>query len=113
MEQKITKRYFATRELKNKFPPAFNVSKNPRYIIVRSCKCLKDDILVGDLELHADFVVEDPYCDHYVCNVNEILTKPIKYEYNKSSLGFNVWFTNMYGEKVDVDTFLLHLLLIY
>ena len=52
--------------------------------------------------------------DYAACFVNEEPNKDTaKYEYVGYKQSFNVWFTDMALNKVEVDNFVLRLLLIY
>jgi hypothetical protein len=52
--------------------------------------------------------------DYACCFVNEEPNRDTaKYEYNDYSKDFNVWFTDMKGNNIEVDVFVLWLLLIY
>ena len=114
VSQPLTKTYLWTNETKTAFPSAFLASKNKRYIIVEQCKAVINDELVGDVIMHADFIERDAYLDHSCCFVNEQPNKDTaKYEYKGYRKGFNLWFTDMKGNKVDVDAFILRLLLVY
>ena len=113
----IQKTYFITDKLENRFPSQFVCSKNPRYIVVQHCKVLYNGSIASNIELHADFIKRDHYCDYFVmfCNENN-LAKYKKYEYTDNSPTFNIWFTKM-GETIPLPekdiTFKLQLLLIY
>lgn len=109
----VNKRYFSTHSLKNKFPWEFIISKNPRYIVVQQCKALYNDFLVGDIEMHASFIERDFDLDHYCINTNEIRTKYKKYYYNSTKQDFEIWFTDMNENPVEVKCFTLELLLIF
>lgn len=107
------KTYLITNQYLTDFPPDFRCSKNERYIIVQQCKCIYKDFLVGDVELHADFIERQAYCDHMCIYCNEIRTKYKKYRYTGDSRNFRIWFTLMDGTVVEPQHFKLELLLIY
>ena len=110
----ITKTYYWTNTKENSFPPDFIASKNERYIVVEQCKALYNQKLIGDIILHADFIERDHYMDYACCFVNEQPNRDTaKYEYLGYKSKFNLWFTDMAGNKIDVDCFMLRLLLIY
>lgn len=114
MTTNITKTYYWTDKVDNEFPPDFVASKNKRYIIVEQVKALYNNKLIGDVLLHADFIERDHYLDYACCFVNEQPNKDTaKYEYKGYRKGFTLWFSDMKGNKVDVDAFILRLLLIY
>jgi hypothetical protein len=110
----ITKTYYWTNTLNSEFPPEFIASKNRKYIIVEQCKATYNDSLVGDVLLHADFIQRDHYLDYACCFINEIPNKDTaKYEYTGYQKNFRVWFTDIKNNEINVDAFVLRLLLIY
>ena len=95
-------------------PPEFTISQNPRWIQVRQFKAIKDNALIGDIELHSDLVKRDYDADHLVMYGNEsIPAKPMKYEYNSTDKNINVWFTSMDGTQIFPDHFTIIMLLNY
>ena len=111
---RITKTYFWTNQLNNEFPPDFMASKNKRFIVVEQCKALYSGILIGDIILHADFIERDHYLDYACCFVNEQPNRDTaKYEYKGYRKNFKLWFTDMNNNSINVDCFMLRLLLIY
>lgn len=95
-------------------PPEFIASRNQKYIVVEECKATMKSQLVGDVILHSTFVQRDHYLDHAVCFVNEEANKDTaKYEYNSNTARFKIWFTDLHGERVDMDGFVFRSLLIY
>ena len=110
----VTKTYYWTNKLKNEFPPEFIGSKNSKWVVVEQCKATFNDALIGDVIMHADFIQRDHYLDYSCCFVNEQPNRDTaKYEYLGNKKEFNIWFTDMNQEKVNVDAFTLRLLLIY
>ena len=107
------KTYFYTSTEETKLPDEFLVSKNVKYIHVLHCRCVYNEGLAGDIELHASFIQRHDFRDSFVCYTNTILTKYKKYEVVRPKPTFKVWFTNMNGEKVDVQNFNLELMLEY
>ena len=113
-ERTMTKTYFWTNTLENEFPPDFMASQNTRYIVVEQCKALYSGKLIGDIVLHADFIERDHYLDYACCFVNEQPNRDTaKYEYKGYRKNFKLWFTDMKQNAIDVDCFMLRLLLIY
>ena len=55
------KTYFWVNQFNNKFPPEFIASKNKKYIVIEQCKAKYKDVLVGDVIMHADFIIRDHY----------------------------------------------------
>ena len=116
---------FTSEEIKNgkmdskvftfKFPPEFIASRNSKWIVIEECKAIFKNQLVGDVLLHADFIHRDHYLDYSCCFVNEEANKDTaKYEYdNTTDATFKLWFTDLYGELVDMDAFVFRALLIY
>ena len=128
----MVKTYFYTSTTETKLPDEFLVSKNPKFIHVIHCRCRYNEHLVGDkfihvihcrcrynehlvgdIELHASFIQRHEYRDSFVCYTNTILTKYKKYEVVRPKPTFKVWFSDMNGEKVDVQNFNLELMLEY
>ena len=96
------------------FPPEFIASRNPKWIVIEECKAILKNHLVGDVLLHASFIHRDHYLDHACCFVNEEANKDTaKYEYNSNIAKFELWFTDLHGEPVDMDGFVFRSLLIY
>ena len=113
---RYVKTYYCTSDFHSEFPPEFVSAIGEKYIEVRLCWATVNNTLVGDLMLHADFIKRDAYLDHFVNIVNVINggASPDKYAYPEcSSKDFNVWFTDLKGNRVDVDAFVLKLLLVY
>ena len=109
-----TKTYFWTNQLENEFPPDFMASSNRRFIVVEQCKALYSGILIGDIILHADFIERDHYLDYACCFVNEQPNRDTaKYEYKGYRKNFKLWFIDMNNNPINVDCFMLRLLLIY
>ena len=111
--KKPIKTYFYTSTEETKLPDEFLVSKNVKFIHVLHCRCVYNEGLAGDIELHASFIQRHDFRDSFVCYTNTILTKYKKYEVVRPKPTFKVWFTNMNGEKVDVQNFNLELMLEY
>ena len=76
----MVKTYFYTSTEETKLPDEFLVSKNVKYIHVLHCRCVYNEGLAGDIELHASFIQRHDYRDSFVCYTNTILTKYKKYE---------------------------------
>ena len=96
------------------FPPELVASRNPKWIVIEECKAIFKNQLVGDVLLHASFIHRDHYLDHACCFVNEQANKDTaKYEYNSNVARFELWFTDLHGELVDMDGFVFRSLLIY
>ncbi len=112
-DHNVTKTYFYTNTMTTKLPDAFVFSRNPRFIHVLHCRCIYGDHLVGDIEMHTNFIQRDDYFDAFCIYTNTILTKYKKYEYCGSKQTFDIWFTDMDGQPVDVSKFKLELLLEY
>ena len=65
--------------------------------------------------MHADFIHRDHFLDYACCFINEEANRnTAKYEYdNTIDPTFKLWFTDLHGEMVDMDAFVLRALLIY
>ena len=86
------------------FPPEFIASRNPKWIVIEECKATFKNQLVGNVLLHASFIHRDHYLDHACCFVNEEANKDTaKYEYNSNVARFELWFTDLHGEPVDME----------
>jgi hypothetical protein len=97
------------------FPPEFIASRNQKWIIIEECKATFKEQLVGDVLMHADFIHRDHFLDYACCFVNEQANKDTaKYECDSlTTKQFKLWFTDLYGELVDLDAFVFRALLIY
>ena len=115
-ERSDRKIYLHTSDLNTKFPHVFVASRNPRTIQVKWRRALYNGKLVGDIMVHADFVQRDYYLDHFICftNTDGDSQKYIaKYNYVGTTPDFNVWFTDIAGNTIDVDCFVLSLFLTF
>lgn len=113
-EKAITKTYFWTNKLENNFPPEFIASRNKKWIVVEECKATLKDVLVGDVIMHADFILRDHYMDYSCCFVNEEANRDAaKYEYSSYKSNFKLWFTDLKGNNVEIEAFALRMLLIF
>lgn len=110
---KITKTYFYTTQIDNKFPCEFIQSKNNKYIKVISCKLKYKNYLVGDVKVHASFIERDHYDDYFCIMANQDNGYVKKYQYISYTQDFQIWFTNLEGKKIKPDSFILEMLLIY
>ena len=96
------------------FPPEFIASRNPKWIVIEECKAVFKNKLVGDVIMHADFIHRDYYLDHAACFVNEEANRDTaKYEYTSIKQDFQLWFTDLHNDIVEMDGFVLRALLIY
>jgi hypothetical protein len=113
--ERITKTYMVINELKTRFPIDFLSSHNRRFVIVQNCRCLYKGLMVGDIELHADFIERDRYLNSFCCFTNTILTKYKKWEVVNPRQFLNLWFTDMKGADItaSVDSFVLELMLVF
>ena len=102
-----------TKYYERKFPHQFIISRNPKFIHVIHCRCLFSDSIVGDIMLHCSFIERDNYLDSFVCFTNTILTKYKKYEVTKPKDTFKIWFTDLNGNLINVQQFVLELMLEY
>ena len=94
-------------------PPEFINAKGPKWIVVQKCTAKYNKSLIGDIELHSTLIRRNPYLDHFVCFVNEVRTKYKKYQYDTDDKMFKIWFTDMNGDYIQVDSFVLETLLIF
>ena len=116
-QPRIMKTYYCTNQFESTFPVEFTNSIGKKWIVVRGCVgTINNGYLVGDLCLHADFITRDAYLDHFVNFVNNIDhgSKHDKYEYPANGKKtFRVWFSDLSGNEIVPDAFILKLLLIY
>ena len=116
-ERKIVKTYFCTNQFESTFPPEFTNAIGKKYIVVRGCVAtINNGYIVSDLCLHASFIMRDNYLDSFVnfCNNIDNGSKHDKYEYPENGpKSFRVWFSDIEMNPVQVDAFILKLLLIY
>ncbi|KAK8844267.1 hypothetical protein M9Y10_010787 [Tritrichomonas musculus] len=94
-----------------------NVEKD-KYIIFQYCRCTYKNSINGEIEVHANFVPRDNYCDSLVYYANlQVPDDNRKYKVNSNrKQGFEVWFTNGKGDGTTTivpDDFVLFLKLIY
>lgn len=116
---RTTKTYFTVtqKDIKeNKlydFPPEFIQSKNKKYINVISCKLKYKDYLVGDVKVHASFIERDHYDDYFCIMANQSNSYVKRYEYKSQTQEFKIWFTNLDGDEITPDSFIIEMLLTY
>ena len=65
--------------------------------------------------VHADFVQRDYYLDHFICftNTGDSQKYIAKYKFTGTTPEFSVLFTDIAGNSIDVDCFVLSLLLTF
>ena len=110
----MPKRYFHTQTTEFTLPEDFIYSRNKKYIAVQYVGAILNKTIIGDLMVHSDIVEFDPYCDHFIMLANRRQTKYRKYEMlNRTKRDFKIWFTDLYGNEIKPDAFVLSCLLIY
>ena len=102
----LTKRYYITDTLTNEYPEAFITSPRRRFVHVNKItliQTLEDDSLYypKNIELHADFVQDSDYMDHFICFTNQI-GEHRKYEQFNSPKFFHMWLTDHNGTKIEL-----------
>ena len=111
---KITKRYFHTQDKEFVLPLEFVSSKNKKYIVVQYVGAIVKQYLVGDLMVHSDIVQQDGYCDCFIMLANKRQTKYRKYEFlGTSKRDYKIWFTDLYGNTIEPEAFIMSCLLIF
>jgi hypothetical protein len=60
--------------------------------------------LVGDIQVHADFIERNHDLDYFACFTNTQLTKYKKWEVLSPRQTFKIWFTDMEGNPFPVKT---------
>ena len=109
------KTYLHTSSYTRKFPIDFVQSKRNKQIQVKWCKALYNRKLVGAIMVYADFVQCDRYLDNFICftNTGEAKKYIAKDNFVGTNPQFTVWFTDMAGNDINVDSFVLSMPLIY
>ena len=111
---KVTKTYFHTQTKVFELPYDFMASKNKKYIVVQYVAATYKDFIVGDIMFHCDIVQRDGYCDNFIMLANKRQTKYRKYCFmNTSKRLYRCWFTDLHGNVVEPDAFVMSCLLIY
>lgn len=83
-----------------KYPQEFVApSNNDKYLIFQYCRATESSSTHTEIEVHADFIPRDEYCDHLVYYANlPVPDDNRKYRMNENrKTGFSVWFTNGEG----------------
>lgn len=109
----VTKRYFHTQDKEFKLPLEFVSSKNKKFIVVQYIAAVVKDFIVGDLMVHSSIVQQDCYCDSFIMMANKRQTKYRKYQYLGQERNHKIWFTDLYGNVIEPEAFILSCLLIY
>jgi hypothetical protein len=94
-------------------PIFFKNSNNEKHIIVRNCKIVINNVIVNDIKLYSDIVSNDAYDDHFICFTNELMVKPKKYRWLSNSVSLNIWFSDMKNNPIEVEDYLIDILLFY
>ena len=108
-----TKTYFHINTKQFDLPFDFIASKNEKYIVVQYVACVYKDYVVGDVMFHSDIVQRDGYLDDFIMLANRRQTKFRKYKFTGNQRRFRLWFTDLSGNEVEPDAFILSCLLIY
>ena len=103
----LIKRYFITTEPVNLYPERFITSPRHRYVHVLKItliETLEDGSLYmpKNYILHADFVQDCDYVDHFVCFTN-CISETRKYEQFNSPKYFTLWLTDHLGNRVNLS----------
>ena len=109
----ITKTYFHVNQKVFDLPFDFMASKNEKFIVVQYVAVTYKNFVVGDVCLHSDIVQRDNYCDGFIMLANKRQTKFRKYKFTGNQRRFRLWFTDLSGNEVEPDAFILSMLLIY
>ncbi|WP_295163635.1 hypothetical protein [uncultured Brachyspira sp.] len=109
----MPKVYFHTQDKEFKLPIEFISSRNKKYIVVQYVGAIVKEFLVGDLMVHSDIVQQYSYCDHFIMLANRRQTKYRKYEFLNHEQNHKIWFTDLYGNKIEPSAFIFSCLLIY
>jgi hypothetical protein len=94
-------------------PHSFLTGSNPKYIHVRHVLALHNRNIANDIKMHSSIVSVAPYDDSFTVFANQVLVKPKKYAYSSNVKTLSFWFSDCYGEEVDIDAFVIELMLEY
>ena len=111
--QRQIKTYFHTQDKEFELPLEFITSKNDKYIVVQYVSAVYKDFLVGDLCFHSDIVQRNSYCDSFVMMANKQQTKYRKYKFIGNQRKYRAWFTDLLGNPIEPEAFMISFLLIY
>ena len=110
----MPKRYFHTQNIEFTLPEDFVFSRNKKYIVVQYVGAIVNKVIVGDLMVHSDIIERDADCDSFIMLANRRQTKYRKYEIlNRTKRNFKIWFTDLFGNVIVPEAFILSCLLIY
>ena len=112
-QQQQIKTYFHTQDKEFELPLEFITSKNDKYIVVQYVSAVYKDFLVGDLCFHSDIVQRNAYCDSFVMMANKQQTKYRKYKFIGNQRKHRAWFTDLLGNSIEPEAFMISFLLIY
>jgi hypothetical protein len=105
----LTKTYLVTNTLETRFPAEFVRSRNKKWIVLQHCRCVYKNLdwneyLTGDIRVHCDFIERNHDLDYFACFGNTQLTKYKKWEVVSPKPSFKVWFSDMDGNPIMVNT---------
>jgi hypothetical protein len=92
-------------------PAAFLTGANPKFIHVRHVMALYNGNIPNDIKCHSSLVSVAPYDDSFTCFANQTLVKPKKFAYSSNVKTISFWFSDCYGNEVDIDAFVIGLML--
>ena len=111
---KVTKTYFHFNTKEFDLPYDFMASKNERYIVVQYVAATYKNYLTGDIMFHSDIVQRDGYLDDFIMLANKRQTKYRKFSFmNTSKRTYRCWFTDIAGNEIEPEAFVVSCLLIY
>ena len=111
---KITKTYFHFNTTEFELPYEFIASKNKKYIVVQYVACTYKEYVVGDVMFHSDIVQRDEYLNGFIMMANKRQTRYRKYEFpTTTKRNYKVWFTDLKGNVIEPDAFVVSCLLIF
>ena len=113
MNRSTTKTYFHVNTKEFDLPYDFISSKNDKYIVVQYVSATYKDYLCGDVCLHSNLVQRDDYLNGFIMLANKRQTKYRKYKYIGTNRKIRVWFTDLSGNEIEPEAFILSMLLIY
>jgi hypothetical protein len=92
-------------------PHSFLSGSNPKLIHIRHVMALYNGNIPNDIKCHSSLVSIAPYDDSFTSFANQTLVKPKKFAYGSNVKTISFWFSDCYGNEVDIDAFVIELML--
>jgi hypothetical protein len=94
-------------------PVSFISGLGPKYIHIRHVMALYNGNIPNDIKMHSSVVSLAPYDDSFACFANQVLARPKKFACESGVKSLSFWFRDCYGNEVDIDGFVIELMLEY